>query len=444
MRINHIAICLIGILLALNAHAANLIVTNSNNTGPGSLRQAIQNNNSSGGNTIIFSNNVTGTITLTTGELLISKDVTILGPGASVLAIDGDAASRVFHITNCTAYISGLTITNGRATGNVSPADSGGGIYSVDSTNTLSACILTGNVAIYGGAIYNEDDAARFTFMTVSNCTLSGNSATNDGGAIYNDGNDFAEVDLTSSTLSSNSAALDGGGIFSLAHRSAATLLKFSACTLSGNSATLGGGIYNGQSMMGGNAEVDIGNTILNAGSMGSNIVYDALSTVVSLGYNLSSDSGSGVLTNATDQINTDPMLGPLGYYGGQTTTMALLAGSPAIDEGNSFGLTTDQRGLPRPAQTTVHAAGGDGSSIGAYEPQALQITEVAQVSTNLQLSFMSLLGTNYVVQSRADMVLGNWASLPGSTAGNGWIAQINVTNAFTQPQQFYRIGLQP
>ena len=66
------------------AQAANLLVSNTNDSGAGSLRQAILDNSALGGdNTILFSNVVTGTITLTTGELVISNDVTILGPGAN-------------------------------------------------------------------------------------------------------------------------------------------------------------------------------------------------------------------------------------------------------------------------------------------------------------------------------------------------------------------------
>jgi len=116
--------------------------------------------------------------------------------------------------------------------------------------------------------------------------------------------------------------------------------------TLSGNSASQGGGIYN---MVGfaTSATVTIGDTILNAGALGENI-YNANGTVISRGYNLSSDNGSGYLTGPGDQINTDPMLGALQDYGGPTFTHALLPSSPAIDTGDpNFPLPSsyDQRG---------------------------------------------------------------------------------------------------
>lgn len=88
----------LGVLLfcavAIPVHATTITVTNTNDGGPGSLRQALINVND--GDTINFA--VTGTISLTSGELLVDKSVTISGPGAANLALDGDATSRVFHI----------------------------------------------------------------------------------------------------------------------------------------------------------------------------------------------------------------------------------------------------------------------------------------------------------------------------------------------------------
>ena len=95
------------------AHAATLTVTNNNNSGPGSLRQAIADANS--GDTITFDPGILpGTITLTSGSyLIVDKDLTIDGPGASDLAIDGNNASRVFLISGGTVAISDVTIQNG-------------------------------------------------------------------------------------------------------------------------------------------------------------------------------------------------------------------------------------------------------------------------------------------------------------------------------------------
>src|SRR5207249_3567210 len=102
---------------------------------------------------------------------------------------------------------------------------------------------------------------------------------------------------------------------------------------LSGNSANSGGAINNTASF-GGTATLDIGDTILNSGATGGTLFNDG-GTVTSHGYNLSSDDAGGNLNGPGDQINTDPLLGPLQDNGGPTFTYALLPGSPAIDAGD-------------------------------------------------------------------------------------------------------------
>src|SRR5207249_532828 len=133
-----------------------------------------------------------------------------------------------------------------------------------------------------------------------------------------------------------------------------------------------GGGIFN--EAFEGRAALEIGGSVLNAGASNVTIVNFS-GTVTSDGYNLCSDSGGGFLAGMADQINTDPLLGPLQDNGGPTLRHALLHGSPAIDKGKNFsGSATDQRGagfvrsfdLPgRP-----NAPGGDGTDIGAFEVQ--------------------------------------------------------------------------
>src|SRR6266568_900689 len=105
--------------VAVPAPADIITVTNTNDSGPGSLRNALAIAND--GDEITFA--VTGTIALTSGELLVDKNITISGPGSDNLAVNGNAKSRVFHLASSRSVtISGLTITNGNAT-----ADYGGG-----------------------------------------------------------------------------------------------------------------------------------------------------------------------------------------------------------------------------------------------------------------------------------------------------------------------------
>src|SRR6266487_1033567 len=106
---------LIAVLLlaatTMQAHAATITVTDRNDSGPGSLRQALANANN--GDRINFA--VTGAITLTSGGLSIAKNVTISGPGANQLAVDGDQGDFVFEVApQRTVSISGLTIRNAR------------------------------------------------------------------------------------------------------------------------------------------------------------------------------------------------------------------------------------------------------------------------------------------------------------------------------------------
>lgn len=370
--------------------AVNLLVYNTNDSGAGSLRQAIEDNRAlGGGNTIAFSNVVTGTITLTTGELLITNDVTILGPGANVLAVNGNAASSVFHISNyfsyVTAFIAGLTITNALTT-----TGFGGGILyeSGGSTLTVSNCTVTGNTSVFGGGIGNysggsSSGAPGNATLRVVGSTVSGNSATSSGGGIFNYA-PYSPATLTviASTLSSNSARY-GGGIYNYGFTNATVTVL--ASTLSGNWVTVGvegGGIYNA----GRYSSLVIGDTILKAGVSGPNLFNDFEAFISSLGFNLSSDDGGGFLTALGDRTNTEPMLGPLLDNGGPTPTMMPLPGSPAIDQGtNLAGLSTDQRGRCRTYDdpNIPNAPGGDGTDIGAVEINPAHTTIVGTTNDN-------------------------------------------------------------
>jgi hypothetical protein len=122
--------------LGIRAYANIITVANTNDSGSGSLRQALADAND--GDTINFA--VTGTISLTSGELLVDKSVTISGPGANHLAVNGNAKNCVFHIASGeTTTFSGLTIVNGYTTG------FGGGIHNDHAALTVNNCTITGN-----------------------------------------------------------------------------------------------------------------------------------------------------------------------------------------------------------------------------------------------------------------------------------------------------------
>ena len=363
-----ITLLCVAIASVQSARAATITVTNTKDSGPGSLRQVLADAND--GDTINFDSSLNGQkITLTSGELSVDKDVIISGPGASHLAVDGNAQSRVLSINpGNTVTISGLTIENGYT--NEPPG--GGGIFNYDGTLTVSDCTISGNS---GGGISNDGFRGGAT-LTVTNCTVNDNTGTSSGGGGINNGGDEggALLTITNSTISGNSAGF-GGGIANGGGIDSTAIVTVSNSTLSGNSAEFGGGIGNGaavsdisevtvsNSTLSGNsatgngggiynaqggATLELSNTIVNAGSSGENIFNDG-GTVSSHGYNLTSDDGGGYLTGPGDQINTDPALGPLQDNGGPTFTHALLLGSPAINAGDpSFTPPPfyDQRGL--------------------------------------------------------------------------------------------------
>ena len=163
---------------------ATTTVTTINDNGPGSLRQAL--GDAVDGDTINFHSSLNGQrITLTSGELLVNKSVTISGPGANMLTVDANHVSRVFYIASGKdVTISGVTITNGSAP---APNGFGGGIYNDHARLTVSSCTISGNSADQGtgGGIYNDGYDGSAT-MTITNSTISGNSAWPGGGICNN------------------------------------------------------------------------------------------------------------------------------------------------------------------------------------------------------------------------------------------------------------------
>jgi hypothetical protein len=233
---------------------------------------------------------------------------------------------------------------------------------------------IADGAATDGGAILNDGD------LSIFNSTLSGNNATADGGAIRNDGT----LKITNSTLSDNHAAgaqSDGGAILNGIGHSATlgnvTLVKNAA-------GRNGGGVSSGGTL-------NLKNSIiaLNAAGTAGNNAFISGGTATSSGYNLSNDDGGGFLTSTGDQINTDPILGPLKNNGGLSFTHAPLSNSPAIDTGKDLGMDgnptgRDQRGSVRPViydAAITPPAGGDRSDIGAVElpPGVLPVSAVSR-----------------------------------------------------------------
>ena len=287
------------------------------------LREAITNANGddqsgstdcaagSGADTITFS--VDGTITLGSTLPEITSEMTIDGAGQFV-TVSGGNAYRVMVVNASGALnLNALTIADG-----FSGSEQGGGILNYG-TLTVSNSTFSGNSSeADGGAISN-----RSTLLIVNNSTFFGNSAGASGGGIYG----FASANVSNSTFSDNSASYGGAGI-----------ATYSTITLR--------------------------NTIVANSLSGSDCIGVNQGYIIADSYNLASD---GSCDNATTQTAAQLNLGSLANNGGETQTIALLAGSTAIDAGdnaaaNAAGLTTDQRGAPRFNSGTV--------DVGAFELQ--------------------------------------------------------------------------
>jgi CSLREA domain-containing protein len=249
------------------------------------LRAAIEEANTDAqSDTITISNGVSGNITLTLGQLTITHDLSIQGPGARTLTVSGNDVSRVFFIDagdnpTIDVNIKGIKISEGIA-------DLGGGIYNRD-TLTLTKSTVSGNAATavsgdtasgQGGGIFNSGT------LTLRNTTVNGNAADRNGGGIDNIGT----LTLTNSTVSNNTATnntpytFDGGG---------GILTNFKATlknsTISGNTANNGGGIYHL------NGDTNIATTIVagNSASLTSpDIKEQTLGEITSQGFNFIGD----------------------------------------------------------------------------------------------------------------------------------------------------------
>ena len=278
---------------------------------------------------------------LTIDELV---SINIAGADARTTTLMG--SSRVLEVTSGdTVSVSNVTITGG------SGVVSGGGILN-DGTLTITNVTVSGNASENGAGIANTG------LLTITSSTISGNTASHDGGGIRNDGTLF----ITNSTISGNTAAADGGGLLT-GIDDTATLLHV---TLTANNAA------------------GVGDGIANAGTLNVRNSIIALNDVEDIhnfpGFGTLNDLGNNL-------ISVDPLLGVLANNGGQTNTHALMTGSPAIDQGNAFGVTTDQRGTARPFDDAgiTNASGGDGSDIGAFE---LTPIDFGDAPTNAQSGF--------------------------------------------------------
>ncbi|BDI19224.1 hypothetical protein ANSO36C_50260 [Nostoc cf. commune SO-36] len=420
------------------------------NNGITTLREAINLANATAGDDVInfggvFTDTTPDVITLTSGQLTITDDLTLFGTGASKLTVSGNNASSVFEISGigrdvsidglkiANANDSGilintntlLSLTNSNVSGNTATS-SGGGINN-KGTLKLTNSNVSGNTATSSGGGINNTGILSLTESSVSENTatskgggiysegilsltkssVSDNTATSIGGGIYSDGDlkltnsaisnntsiygagiynggdeipfNYGTAALTNSTVSGNQALEDGGGIYNLTRVSLInSTITNNTGDSNGDGVGNGGGVFSSESDIYNAPLAVVGNTII-AGNFDKSTSGDINSDVsgssfTDLGNNLiGNQTGSTSFTTSTlvgtNASPIDPKLGPLQNNGGSTLTYSLLADSPAINAGNNSlvatTVTTDQRGngFNRIFNGTV--------DIGAYEVQS-------------------------------------------------------------------------
>jgi HYR domain-containing protein len=353
----------LGLMMTMTARrvsAATLTVTTTADSGAGSLRQAIA--DAQPDDTIDFDlPSYQATITLTggpSGRLLINKSLKIEGPGAQLLKVSGNNASRVFLVSlGATVHLSGLTVADGNSGG----GGGGGGIENRGTLTITNSAISANRVPFTGpsggGGILNNGGTLMVTGSTFFDNHAEGIAGGAQGGGISN----FGTMTLTNCTFSANHAGFFGGGVV---NDGSATITN---CTFFGNSANNRGGGYNDNG-----GTVTMNNTIFagNSAPQGP----DIFGPIDSGDYNLVQNTADAILSGTHNITGLDPMLGPLADNGGPTDTHALPCGSPAIDKGNNVAASgTDQRGagfLRTFNNSPVNAQGGDATDIGAFELQ--------------------------------------------------------------------------
>ena len=400
---------------AYESQPMSLVVDNTGDTIDGdysaghlTLREAIAlTNNNAGADAISFSPtvfNTPQTIVLGGTELLVSDSVTITGPGAGLLTVNGNNASRVFEINGpgtLNVTMTGLTVTGG----NQSTSFNNSGILDSDEVLTLDGVVITGNSSTYGPGGGLEVTGPS-PLVTVRNSTISNNGAPSFGGGISAfggaslllldstvSGNSTTTVQysgsgaggiyfggagsltIRNSTIAGNSTNGDSGGGLTIFGTNGAVLIQNStitANTASGNAsgAGKGGGGFNRftgtgpftltSTIVSGNTAGNAAKDIADASAAGIATTNGAIGVLT--GFNLAAGSGNNLVGAALN-------LGTLANYGGPVATIPLLAGSPAIDAGsNPAGLSIDTRGMP------FNRVSGAAVDIGAYERQALTL----------------------------------------------------------------------
>lgn len=289
--------------------AASIVVTNCNDSGPGSYRQAVA--DAVSGTTIDLTATGCSTITLTTGDVVTSvADLTLQGPGALALSIDGGSHYRPIEHTGTGAlHVNDLMISNG------------------------SKYLADGHLGNPNGGCVHSQGTVSLDHAWAKYCDAGSSSTTVDvrGGAVYG----RAGVNLSNSTVSgsrAHSSALRayGGGVFS------AGTLVMTHSVVSGNAVSasgrhMGGGVQVGTtgSGGGGNAIVKYSSIVGNSANGSDGFVGGLYTT------------GNAAIVQSTIASNQSAYIGGMAMMKGPHADAAFVIASSTIsgnDSGNRAG----------------------------------------------------------------------------------------------------------
>jgi predicted outer membrane repeat protein len=392
------------LVAAQAAAAATFQVTSLSDSGPGSLRQAILDANAAAGaDEVTFAPGLTPSITLTSGEILISDDLVITGPGAEALTVLGNDVSRIFRIENSTAAapidvtLSGLMLTAGRS------SDPGGAVVAYGENLTVLSSVISdsisgffadppanacgGNVGFLGSGSETLRIVNSLLFngraesisasaggnlcvvqgrLILERSTLAGGVAGFGAGLVLDQPAENSTILL--STISGNQALDAGGGIYSSGS------LTIESSTISDNSSSEGGGMY-----AGGGAVSIVNSTISN---------------------NLATQRGAGIYFLSMVPSGTQSLL----------LRLTTVSNNPAGQNGGNVAIgTTVEVELDH-----AIVANSLSQDLAGFGPPGTTITVTANYSLIETLNNVTLLGANNLVG--VDPLLGPLANNGGPT----------------------------
>ena len=320
---------------------ATFTVTNLNDSGTGSLREAIGASNiNPGADTVGFASGLSGTITLTTDPLVILDDLTILGPGADLLTVSGGGTLPGFvsfsYDANApgTVVMSGLTVADTRAMPipiplPVGPGDdaAAGGITAINSSLTLSNIIVRDNFSDLDGGASNLGGAAVSHLgggdLTIAGSQIRDNVSTGDGvgSGLLNWGGNLSIAD---SSITGNSQLVGGALIAVSGYYSGLAVfggsIEISGSVISGNTteAGWGGGVAYGNNVTVRNSLITDNSVLDTYGSSGSG----GLAIVAATGATVSNTRISG---NSSREVGGLSVRSGSAFYGGSDSTFTAI-----------------------------------------------------------------------------------------------------------------------